>query len=102
MDAHRFDRLVLTLTRASSRRSALGVLSALGLTVLAARDVAAIPCGQRATLPAGQRLLLRPLHTQTGHKQEVLPPGFGPGHLHDRVQYLHLHPHLLPRSRHEP
>jgi hypothetical protein len=44
MDADRFDRLVLTLTRASTRRSVLGVLSALGLTGLAARDVAAVPC----------------------------------------------------------
>jgi hypothetical protein len=41
MDAARFDRLVLTLTRASTRRSALGLLGALGLTRLLSEEVRA-------------------------------------------------------------
>ena len=51
MDAEHFDRLVLTLTRARTRRSVLGLLAALGLTRLVARDVAA------ACLANGRRCL---------------------------------------------
>jgi hypothetical protein len=50
MYAAHFDCLVLTLTRARTRRSVLGLLAALGLTGLVARDTAAQTClanGQR-------------------------------------------------------
>jgi hypothetical protein len=50
MDAAHFDRLVLTLTRARTRRSLLSLLGGLGLTGLPARDVAGQMClanGQR-------------------------------------------------------
>jgi hypothetical protein len=43
MDAAQFDRLALSLTRPSTRRSIVAVLGALGLTGLLARDAAA--CG---------------------------------------------------------
>src|SRR5687767_790742 len=49
MDADRFDRLVLTLTRARTRRSILGLLGVLGLTGLVARDVAAQECAVNGT-----------------------------------------------------
>jgi hypothetical protein len=50
MDAAHFDRLVLTLTRARTRRSVLGLLGGLGVTGLLARDAVGQMClanGQR-------------------------------------------------------
>jgi hypothetical protein len=44
MDGDRFDRLAVALTRAGTRRSVLGLLGALGLTGLRARDVAGQTC----------------------------------------------------------
>jgi hypothetical protein len=44
LDAERFDRLLLTLSRARSRRSVLGLLGAVVLTGLVARDVAGQTC----------------------------------------------------------
>jgi len=41
MDADRFDRLTITLTRARTRRSLLGLLGALGLTALASAEARA-------------------------------------------------------------
>jgi hypothetical protein len=41
LDAERFDRLLLTLTRARSRRSVLGLLGALGLTAVASEETRA-------------------------------------------------------------
>jgi hypothetical protein len=49
MDAERFDRLLLALTRARTRRSVLGLLAALGLTGLVARDVVAQDCAANGT-----------------------------------------------------
>ena len=49
MDADRFDRLVITFDRRTPRRTVLGLLGALGLTRLVARDVAAQSCAVNGT-----------------------------------------------------